>query len=401
MNPIKQYFEAYYESLKTGSYIDPSRCFVLNAHTVIPQRLLLNKYKLYKAFDLSLEDYQVNLEFAEIKRYRNYIAVIVIENAQYKYKNVPNGLISKTQGIEYYIEMKRINGRWRIVYMDSNQEDYQMANERSNVYIHEKDYLSLKRSGRLLTQKGDCLNKVFDLLDEEISCLKKIVPVPSNMKFSEDENNKKNNVTIKDTDIYDPNKGIVYARKNALYSELPEKEKLFYYAYNGGDCTNFMSQCVWAAYGGYVEEDLKLTKKNISKKYRMVYTGNLNTSWYGTMPDGGGTPYWENVKQFYNYVTSPKEKGPKGKVYGSGKQADFDLNNVSPGNILQFWPANKERWYHSVYVTGVYSGGSVPHIYVCQHSMDMKDRPLVELLSWNTNEGKIRGISFSATSFNG
>ena len=285
--------------------------------------------------------------------------------------------------------------------MDSNHQEYLLANEKMKRFMDGLDNKNQKQSNRMLTQSGLCMNRVFDDLDQEIYNLKIIMPHGSNVKPKEYDHKNQGEVSIKETHQYDANKGIEYARKYAPYSEIPEEEKLFYYAYNGGDCTNFMSQCVWAAYGAYVKNDLALNKKNISKKYRMVYTGNLNTSWYGTLPEGGGTPYWENVNGFYKYVTSPKEIGPKGTVFASGKQADFDLNNVSQGNILQFWPANKKRWYHSVYVTGVYSDGSIPHIYVCQHSMDMKDRPLVELLNWNTNEGQIRGITFDATSFNG
>jgi hypothetical protein len=125
----------------------------------------------------------------------------------------------------------------------------------------------------------------------------------------------------------------------------------------------------------------------------------LKNSWYGTQPEGGGTPYWENVEQFFNYVTSPKEVGPRGKVYGSGKQADFDLNNVAPGDIIQFWPDGKGKWYHSVFVTGIHEKSNAFHIFVCQHSMDVKNRPLIELLNWNTNKGQIRGIRFDSAVF--
>ncbi len=395
LNPVKQYFNACYKMIQTGNYINTSQYFIFNKHTLIPQRLIQNRYKLYKAFDLEIKDYRVNLEVAEVKNYKNCVAAIVIENAEYKYKHVPDDIISKISDIEYYIEIKKINGRWKIAYMDSNKDDYQLAKDKISQYMEAKPYpVTSNRKSPADTELA-CINNIFDNMDDDISRIREIM---TNIDTQRNADGwiKRMNATVnrKGTFPYDTNRGIEYARKFSIYSQIPDDEKLFYYAYNGGDCTNFISQCVWAAYGGYIKEDIKGTKKNISKKRRMVYTGNLKNSWYGTLPEGGGTPYWENVNNFFNYVTSPKEIGPKGTVYGSGKQADFNLNHVAPGDVIQFWPEGKEKWYHSVFVTGIYSNDNTSHIFVCQHSMDVKDRPLIELLNWNTNKGRIRGIKF-------
>jgi hypothetical protein len=48
-----------------------------------------------------------------------------------------------------------------------------------------------------------------------------------------------------------PQNGIAYARMYALYAFVPEAKRLFYYD-SGTDCANFASQCIWAAYGGWV-----------------------------------------------------------------------------------------------------------------------------------------------------
>lgn len=392
--PIKQYFYTYYETLKTGNYLNASNYFYLNDYTVIPQRLLINKQKLYKAFNLRFKDYHVKLEFAKIHVNRNRAIVIVIENSDYIYNNLANHIISKSGNIEYYIELKKINGRWKITYMDSDDDEYIMANDKSNQYI-EKFQIS---SNNRLTHKGNALNKVFDDLDEGIDGLK-------NLAKNSEKEDVKGEIGHYSVDTYSAaypyhsSNGINYARRYALYDDLPDAEKLFYYASNGSDCANFVSQCVWAAYGGYVDKDVKQTKQNIAKKVRMVFTGYLNTSWYATEPHGGGTPYWENVNHFFEYVTANKSVGPIGKTYGGVKQSEFNFNKVLPGNVLQFWPEHKDTWYHSCYVSEVYTVGKIDQIYVCQHSMNRKDRPLIEILVWNTNNGHIRGISFNAAVF--
>ncbi len=400
MNPIMQYFDAYYKTLQTGNYIDISELFIANRHTVIPIRLFWNRYRLYKTFELEIQDYWINLEIAEVKNYKNRIAAIIIENAEYKYKHVSDDINSIISDIEYYIEMEKIEGKWKISFMDSNKDDYQLVKYKVSQYMEADTYRVINNSTDSEERESVCINRVFDDMDNEIDCLKEILPKVSEKQPKYDNLVKNRYVSSgKNTFSFDSNKGIDYAKKYAIYSQISDEEKLFYYAYNGGDCTNFISQCVWAAYGGYIKDDIRETKKNISKKRKMVYTGNLKNSWYGTQPEGGGTPYWENVEQFFNYVTSPKEVGPRGKVYGSGKQADFDLNNVAPGDIIQFWPDGKGKWYHSVFVTGIHEKSNAFHIFVCQHSMDVKNRPLIELLNWNTNKGQIRGIRFDSAVF--
>ncbi|NLK72468.1 MAG: hypothetical protein GX285_05580 [Clostridiales bacterium] len=388
--PIEQYFDAFYKTLQRGVNIDTSRLFLLSYNTVIPQRLINNRKKLFRAFNLSLKEYHISLEVAEVNSKRNHASLVLIENGCYSYANMPDDIITEVSDIEYYIEIKRINGQWKISYMDSNNDAYLMANEKSSLYFQEME----NRKDANIDLRSVCLNKAFDSLDEEIDRIKLF-----NLNQNEMRQNEKENIITAGTYGYDYNNGIIYARKYARYNEVPEKERLFYYV-SDNDCTNFMSQCVWAAYGGYVNSNIEASKKNVAEKNRMVYTGSLNSSWYGTAPGGGGTPPWENVINFFNYVTAPKDIGPRGRVYGEGKQKDFNFFHVKPGHILQFWPASKNKWYHSCYVSSVKYQDGLPYIYVCQHTRDIKDRPLIEILNWNTNEGKIRGISFDSANFN-
>lgn len=390
--PIQQYFESYYKMLSKGRYLNISKYFIPNEHTIIPQRILQNKLKLYRAFGLKIIDYRLNLEFEEIKYFRDRIAVIVIENAEYKFNNAPKSMTTRLTGVEYYIELKKIKGRWRIIYMDSNHDDYTMAHARSRQYAERNR--STKRK-TVFDKKVSGLVETFNELDKKIVTLTHLLKIQRNKGANERE---KKQVKQVESYIYNASLGIRYARKYAQYYKLSEDQKLFYYASNGSDCANFVSQCVWAAYGGYTGDTLQ-SKRNISKKKRMVYTGQVDTSWYGTAPGGGGTPYWENVNHFYHYATSPKGIGPKGIGFGGGKQKDFKFNLVKPGNVLQFWPASKPTWYHSAYVSSTYFTDENYQIYVCQHSMDIKDRPLIEILNWNTNEGHVRGIKFDPTSF--
>lgn len=394
LNVIEQYFKGYYETLKTGQYVNTSSLFLINDDTVIPQRTLQNKMKLYKAFNLEIKEYNLDLEYVDTTINDYEANIILIENADYRYNKAPSDLVSKISNIEYTVKLKKIRGQWKIAYMDSTDEDYIMAKERSR-----QSFQEMTASGRyvFLAEKGRQLHLFFNELDNKINRLKAFSEKvqQANIPFLKDPQLSRQVADFS----YIRENGIKYARDYANFSQIPNDRKLFYYA-KENDCTNFVSQCIWAAYGGYLSEDFDLTKKNVQNRVRMVSAGEQDFSWYGTGVGGGGTISWENVARFYHYTTQNKAIGPRGISYGAGRQADFNFYNVAPGHILQFWPTGKSRWHHTVYVTTVNTPGMINEMFVCQHSKDVKERPLIELLNWNTNEGQIRGIYFDSALFN-
>ena len=72
---------------------------------------------------------------------------------------------------------------------------------------------------------------------------------------------------------YDANKAVNYSDCYAL-----TENSLFYVA--DKDCTNFVSQCVWAGYGGWVNGDETANAQNIAAHYRMYH--HNNSDWYTT-----------------------------------------------------------------------------------------------------------------------
>ena len=102
--------------------------------------------------------------------------------------------------------------------------------------------------------------------------------------------------------IYDRNKVIEYAKKWAL-SRNPK-----YYNFDnvGGDCTSFVSQCIFA--GAKV----------------MNYTKDVG--WYYI--DGNNkSPSWSGVDFLYKFLTNNKSVGPYGK--------EVKINEIKIGDIAQ------------------------------------------------------------------
>lgn len=124
----------------------------------------------------------------------------------------------------------------------------------------------------------------------------------------------------------------------------------------GGDCTNFISQCLY--YGGI----------------GMNYSHN---GWYYTSPSSR-SPSWTGVDEFFNFVTSNTSiYGVRGKI--------VSLDEILPGDIIQFNITGTD-FHHSVIVTAV-EGKTINDIYVTGHTTDCKN---ISIKSFNYK--KIRFI---------
>ena len=136
--------------------------------------------------------------------------------------------------------------------------------------------------------------------------------------------------------IYDRQAALRYAQNWAL-SRNP---KYADFGPMGGDCTNFVSQCLYA--GAPV----------------MNYTPVLG--WYYTSLTQRA-PAWTGVDEFYNFLTRNTGAGPSAEA--------APIPSLIEGDVIQL--GNGERWFHTLFITGLY-----PEILVCAHDFDALDRPL-------------------------
>lgn len=136
---------------------------------------------------------------------------------------------------------------------------------------------------------------------------------------------------------YDREATVAYARRWAL-----DRNPLYYDFENiGGDCTAFVSQCLYA--GAHV------------MNFTPVY------GWYYLSP-GDRTASWTGVEYFYNFITENASAGPYGSV--------VDVSAADIGDIVQLGRYNGD-FYHSLIIVE-----TEPRILVVAHSYDVLDRPL-------------------------
>lgn len=114
----------------------------------------------------------------------------------------------------------------------------------------------------------------------------------------------------------------------------------------GGDCTNFISQCIYA--GGA----------------RMNYTPTFG--WYYI--DGNNkAPAWTGVEYLYNFIVGNKGTGPYG--------VRANIYDIEPGDIIQL-SFDGTIFSHSLFVVQVGLPPGLDKILVATHTMDSDNRPV-------------------------
>ena len=137
--------------------------------------------------------------------------------------------------------------------------------------------------------------------------------------------------------MYNREKAVAYANKWA-FSRNPQ-----YYNFDnlGGDCTNFISQCLYAGCG------------------QMNYT--KDTGWYYSSPSNRAAA-WSGVEFLYRFLLSNKGAGPKAM--------ELPPEQAEIGDIIQL-SFNGLNFGHSLLVVE-----TAPEILIATHTDDSLNRPL-------------------------
>ncbi len=109
----------------------------------------------------------------------------------------------------------------------------------------------------------------------------------------------------------------------------------------GGDCTNYVSQSVYAGAG--------------------VMNFTPEFGWYYISPDMRA-PAWTGVQFFYNFMTTNEGPGPYGY--------DAPFEEALPGDVVQLAYNNSEQFTHTLLVVGVGRIPSPRNILLAAHTND-------------------------------
>ena len=155
------------------------------------------------------------------------------------------------------------------------------------------------------------------------------------------------------TRAYDRNAAINYAKKWAL-SRNPR-----YYNFDavGGDCTSFISQCLFA--GSQI--------MNYNYENGWFYNSGYNKS-----------PSWSGVEFLYKFLVTNKGYGPRG--------LEVPQSQVMAGDIAQL-SFSGNKFEHSLFIISVADSNDLNKISIATHTYDVLGKKIGEY-----NFSKIRFI---------
>ena len=134
---------------------------------------------------------------------------------------------------------------------------------------------------------------------------------------------------------YQREKAVQYAEKWALL----RNPKYYNYDALGGDCTNFVSQCLYAGIREMNYQKIGWYYKDANRK----------------------SPSWTGVEFLYQFLIQNKNEGPRGKI--------IDRNQVEPGDVIQL-SFDGAIYGHTLIVTSATEN----RILVAAHTIDAKNR---------------------------
>lgn len=378
---IDQYFKGYFDSQRNLSLVDLNRLLADNDNIQLNEAYRATVVEEQRLFNTGIASYQYRIDYRNLVINADQAEVDLQLDLDFYYKNAPAGMRSAIHGLNYHFTLKPEGTRWQITQIDTDLLGFKVFKDQVQQTMTQNP--SLKRS-EAIRRTGQLMRSNFQMMRQNSVYLQGEPVSQSGNGGISDNNFTTQSVFVTYTNYpYNPANGAKYARK---YATAPVNERLFYTAYRTDeygrsyevDCTNFVSQCIWAGYGGYVDGATTQNQNNIANKIRMV----PNVWHAGT---GGGMPNWENAGKFWDYLISSKTAGPQGTAAYSDQRlyTATPAESINIGDVLQFW---YDGYSHSVYVSDkqdVNRNGKIEYseIYICSHTNNRRDVSLQSIIN--------------------
>lgn len=329
INTIVSYMDAYYKSLYTLEQVDTNNLFSDEYYAAISDKaikLVLDVRKLYD-FDFGLNTAHYDLKIRDYTFENGIHHVEFYEDDYMKFKFL-NDIESQVYEIEGYFEIKEVDGEYKI----------------SKLYKEQGYYLSFYD----YTENIADVDKMYDYYYSELKDM---------VRYNNEVLKERASRTVYDsgkkvTNQYNRTAAVEYSNK---YFHTRNSSEWYNFAYEGGNCQNYASQCM---YVGGIPMDFLGADQWKCYIEDPVYEPELN---YNEV-QSGRTASWVAVGSFYEYARDNE---------GFGLVADTEANLyfAEPGDIIV---VGNGGMAHTVIVSKVVDG----HILVNSNSIDMKDYPI-------------------------
>lgn len=305
---IESYYKRKYLSLATLQLDEGLKNYFLKNNSRFNEIDLIDviiQYRKNHAIDFTFDKFQYELKYLNIEVIGESAYVEVIENHSINY-NCCRKISSKMIGLKHDIYLIEVNNEWKLIEDKYNNELDYIINRKRNINSDFKKYVINELNDKVIlsSNKGRNLNAIT---------VKKVY--------------KENKSRV--TDEYMNSSGCrehFYNRENAVaYAKryvFKDNDKYKNYNEYGGDCTNFVSQCIHA--GG-----IPFSNEGEHKWY-----------WYS---DYNRTPSWTSAKFFREYIINCNGSNEK-----CGVNAYItSFQDIELGDLVQYRDPT-----HTMIVTG-------------------------------------------------
>ena len=338
---------------------------VENDNTLFFKNFVLFDSSAKNLADCKITNYRFNFEYADFEENAETATASVIADFYftYEYKTTESAMFN----IVYDFDFQKVNSTWYISAIDSSFSGFERVKEvaRNNPTLSSEELFanelnaveaSVAREAALsLAYQNGTLSQI------------KVEPEISPYAASSYAYNGGRAATWAIAHAKDGNS------ESAYFSYLESTTN------NSGNCQNFVSQCVWAGYGGPTAGSGNV-RQNILNDVRMV---SGSSGWYGC-PRGyfDYSSAWISVNSFWTYVTSSPNLGPKGIGYNDGGlYTGLNADDLMEGRVLQLKNGPRTeangRYQHSVIVSSTADSEIMStqynKIYVCANNNDVCD----------------------------
>ncbi len=368
---ILNYMENWYTSLAKLERQDLSELFALNAEKALAGNNAVCDYiiglRKLSEQDMSLSNFDFKLTVKRVSEEENgSLMVLVSEDSIQNFSSLP-GIDTESYNVYHLFSMKRQkNDSWLLTDHFQLDSMYRM--------VLGSDYFSFNTNGEALKEffsdgAGSSLSNSeaelrYDSFEEQVKSLLIEAKIEAGSRHREEHE------ALEADQPYQRVAAFLYADKwvGCRNEDWPD------YSPYGGNCQNFVSQCIHA---GDIPMDIK--EPGIWK-------------WYGSTPNSkangyGRSPSWSAVKDFLDYV---KEN----EAYGLVAQADAPYYSGEIGDVIHL-AAHEGDWKHTVLITKVLKNedGETYDYLIHSNTADLKNFPvsiypyprqlLIKIYGWN------------------
>jgi hypothetical protein len=357
-NAIEKYFNAYFDAEKASTYSElDSSILEDNADTKLFETFRKMELARQQLFSEGISWYNYDITYKKSSTSGDETTVELTLDLKFHYNKAPD-LDSAYGGVNYSfilrnngsgLVIKKIDSDLDIFVAFKTEVEEVMAQDSTLSKVQAVEKVRKRRGENLDMMRGNSLyfkgaaTSASTSTSTESTTDIETTTTGSQISKSVYITNKKY--------TYQPTCAVEYAAK--YYDVEDTHNGIFGLAKNEAgmvvDCTNFVSQCVWAGYIGFKSTDIATAKNYISKTIGMV-----PSKWYWK-DDKSFTSTWAGVKLFFGYMVTPKTVGPNATTDFSDYDTKHEYTTIAAssihvGDVIQLW-YDGTGYGHSIFIT--------------------------------------------------